>query len=199
MANNRRNAAMTELGFVDEREESVVSAAINKEELRRQQKEEKLRELQESDSYKLISFITTLADKYFLDPIIGLFPVVGDFITSVVGLPFVYVTLVKIRSIPLTLAVIYNYLIDMLLGCIPFWIGDILDVFNRAHIKNMKLITHYVQDDKETVNEVNSKALRTAILIVILSIVIYYTIKLVSGMLERGWDLLLTCYHWLLG
>jgi hypothetical protein len=199
MANNRRNAAMTELGFVDEREESVVSDAINKEELRRQRKEEKLRELQESDSYKLISFITTLADKYFLDPIIGLFPVVGDFITSVVGLPFIYVTLVKIKSIPLTLAVIYNYLIDMLLGCIPFWIGDILDIFNRAHIKNMKLITHYVQDDKETVNEVNSKALRTTILIVILCIVIYYTIKLVSGMLERGWDLLLTCYHWLLG
>jgi hypothetical protein len=199
MANNRRNAAMTELGFVDEREESVVSDAINKEELRRQRKEEKLRELQESDSYKLISFITTLADKYFLDPIIGLFPVVGDFITSVVGLPFIYVTLVKIRSIPLTLAVIYNYLIDMLLGCIPFWIGDILDIFNRAHIKNMKLITHYVQDDKETVNEVNSKALRTTILIVILCFVIYYTIKLVSGMLERGWDLLLTCYHWLLG
>ena len=199
MANNRRNAAMTELGFVDEREESVVSDAINKEELRRQRKEEKLRELQESDSYKLISFITTLADKYFLDPIIGLFPVVGDFITSVVGLPFIYVTLVKVRSIPLTLAVIYNYLIDMLLGCIPFWIGDILDIFNRAHIKNMKLITHYVQDDKETVNEVNSKALRTTILIVILSIVIYYTIKLVSGVLEWGWDILLTCYHWLLG
>ena len=76
--------------------------------MRRQRKEEKLRELQESDSYKLISFITTLADKYFLDPIIGLFPVVGDFITSVVGLPFIYVTLVKIGSIPLTLAVIFN-------------------------------------------------------------------------------------------
>ena len=199
MANNRRNDAMTELGFANEKEENVVNEAVNKEELRRQRKEEKLRELQESDSYKLISFITTLADKYFLDPIIGLFPVVGDFITSVVGLPFIYVTLVKVRSIPLTLAVIYNYLIDMLLGCIPFWIGDILDIFNRAHIKNMKLITHYVQDDKETVNEVNSKALRTAFLIVILSIVIYYTIKLVSGVLEWGWDILLTCYHWLLG
>ena len=199
MANNRRNDAMTELGFANEKEENVVNEAVNKEELRRKRKEEKLRELQESDSYQLISFITTLSDKYFLDPIIGLFPVVGDFITSVVGLPFIYVTLVKVRSIPLTLAVIYNYLIDMLLGCIPFWIGDILDIFNRAHIKNMKLITHYVQDDKETVNEVNSKALRTTILIVILCIVIYYTIKLVSGMLERGWDLLLTCYHWLLG
>ena len=167
--------------------------------MRRQRKEEKLRELQESDSYKLISFITTLADKYFLDPIIGLFPVVGDFITSVVGLPFIYVTLVKVRSFPLTLAVIYNYLIDMLLGCIPFFIGDVIDIFNRAHIKNMKLITHYVQDDKATVNEVNSKALRTAFLIVILSIVIYYTIKLVSGALAWGWDILLTCYHWLLG
>lgn len=199
MANNRRNDAMTELGFANEKEENVVSEAINKEELRRKRKEEKLRELQESDSYQLISFITTLSDKYFLDPIIGLFPVVGDFITSVVGLPFIYVTLVKVRSIPLTLAVIYNYLIDMLLGCIPFWIGDIIDFFNKAHIKNMKLITHYVQDDKGTVNEVNSKALRTAFLIVILSIVIYYTIKLVSGVLEWGWDILLTCYYWLLG
>ena len=103
------------------------------------------------------------------------------------------------RSFPLTLAVIYNYLIDMLLGCIPFFIGDVIDIFNRAHIKNMKLITHYVQDDKATVNEVNSKALRTAFLIVILSIVIYYTIKLVSGALAWGWDILLTCYHWLLG
>ena len=199
MANNRRNDAMTELGFANEKEENVVSEAINKEELRRKRKEEKLRELQESDSYQLISFITTLSDKYFLDPIIGLFPVVGDFITSVVGLPFIYVTLVKVRSIPLTLAVIYNYLIDMLLGCIPFFIGDFLDFVNRAHIKNMKLITHYVQDDKATVNDVNSKALRTAFLIVILSIVIYYTIKLVSGALAWGWDILLTCYHWLLG
>lgn len=199
MANNRRNDAMTELGFANEKEENVVSEAINKEELRRKRKEEKLRELQESDSYQLISFITTLSDKYFLDPIIGLFPVVGDFITSVVGLPFIYVTLVKVRSIPLTLAVIYNYLIDMLLGCIPFFIGDFLDFVNRAHIKNMKLITHYVQDDKATVNDVNSKALRTAFLIVILSFVIYYTIKLVSGALAWGWDILLTCYHWLLG
>ena len=199
MANNRRNDAMTELGFANEKEENVVNEAINKEELRRKRKEEKLRELQESDSYQLISFITTLSDKYFLDPIIGLFPVVGDFITSVVGLPFIYVTLVKVRSFPLTLAVIYNYLIDMLLGCIPFFIGDFLDFVNRAHIKNMKLITHYVQDDKGTVSEVNSKALRTAFLIVILSIVIYYTIKLVSGVLEWGWDILLTCYHWLLG
>ncbi len=199
MANNRRNDAMTELGFANEKEENVVNEAVNKEELRRKRKEEKLRELQESDSYQLISFITTLSDKYFLDPIIGLFPVVGDIITSVVGLPFIYVTLVKVRSFPLTLAVIYNYLIDMLLGCIPFFIGDFLDFVNRAHIKNMKLITHYVQDDKGTVNEVNSKALRTAFLIVILSIVIYYTIKLVSGVLEWGWDILLTCYHWLLG
>lgn len=199
MANNRRNDAMTELGFANEKEENVVSEAINKEELRRKRKEEKLRELQESDSYQLIEFITTLCDKYFLDPIIGLIPVVGDFITSVVGLPFIYVTLVKVRSFPLTLAVIYNYVVDMLLGCIPFFIGDVIDIFNRAHIKNMKLITHYVQDDKATVNEVNSKALRTAFLIVILSVVIYYMVKLLSGVLEWGWGILSTCYHWLLG
>ena len=41
MANNRRNDAMTELGFANEKEENVVSEAINKEELRRKRKEEK--------------------------------------------------------------------------------------------------------------------------------------------------------------
>ena len=45
MTNNRRRAAMTELGFANEAEERIVTQAIDKEELRRLAKEEKLREL----------------------------------------------------------------------------------------------------------------------------------------------------------
>lgn len=195
MTNNRRRAAMTELGFANEAEERIVTQAIDKEELRRLAKEEKLRELQESPSYQLISTIAKWADKYFLDAIIGFIPTIGDIMSSVVGLPFIYVTLVKVKSIPLTLAVIYNYLIDILLGSIPFFIGDFIDIFHRAHLTNIKLINKYVEDDKKTVQEVNSKAFRVTILIVVLCVVIYYLIKVVTAFVEWVCTWLDTGYH----
>ena len=59
---------------------------------------------------------------------------VGDVLTSALALPFIYFALVQVRSIPLTLAVICNVLKDALLGSIPFFIGDIIDVFNRSYV-----------------------------------------------------------------
>lgn len=180
MANNRRQAAMSELGFADEREEIIVAEAIDKEALRLQKKELKRQELQASESYRVISTIAKWADKYYLDAVIGFVPIVGDVISTLFGVPFIYVALAKIKSIPLALAVTYNYLVDFLLGLIPFFVGDVIDIFHRAHIKNMRLITHFVEDDREKIHEVNSKATKVAILIVILCIIIYYVIKWVS-------------------
>ena len=113
------------------------SDANRKEELRRQRREKEIRELKASKAYKFISTVTTLADKYFLDALLGLVPSVGDLVSSIFGLPFIYVTLFKVKSIPLTLAVIYNYLVDILLGSIPFFIGDAIDFFSKAHVKNL--------------------------------------------------------------
>lgn len=112
-----------------------------KEELRRQRREKEISELKSSKAYKFISTITILADKYFLDALLGFVPSVGDLVSSIFGLPFIYVTLFKVKSIPLTLAVIYNYLVDILLGSIPFFIGDAIDFFSKAHVKNLDLIT----------------------------------------------------------
>jgi len=150
------------------------SDAFNrKEEVRRQRREKEIRNLKASKAYKFISTVTTLADKYFLDALLGLVPSVGDLVSSIFGLPFIYVTLFKVKSIPLTLAVIYNYLVDILLGSIPFFIGDAIDFFSKAHVKNLDLITHYVEGDKKTIGQVRSKALLTAFLIIILSVIIY--------------------------
>ena len=87
------------------------NAFDRKEELRRQRREKEIRNLKASKAYKFISTVTTLADKYFLDALLGLVPSVGDLVSSIFGLPFIYVTLFKVKSIPLTLAVIYNYLV----------------------------------------------------------------------------------------
>lgn len=176
------------------------SNAFNrKEELRRQRREKEIRELKASKAYKFISTVTTLADRYFLDALLGLVPSVGDLVSSIFGLPFIYVTLFKVKSIPLTLAVIYNYLVDILLGSIPFFIGDAIDFFSKAHVKNLDLITRYVEGDKKTIRQVRSKALLTAFLIIILSIIIYFVFRLLIGVTAWTWTLLIDMFKWLIG
>ena len=175
------------------------SDATRKEEVRRQRREKEIRNLKASKPYKFISTVTTLADKYFLDALLGLVPSVGDLVSSIFGLPFIYVTLFKVKSIPLTLAVIYNYLVDILLGSIPFFIGDAIDFFSKAHVKNLDLITHYVEGDKKTIRQVRSKALLTAFLIIILSVIIYFVFRLLIGVTEWTWTLLIDMFKWLIG
>lgn len=175
------------------------SDANRKEEVRRQRREKEIRELKASKAYKFISTVTTLADKYFLDALLGLVPSVGDLVSSIFGLPFIYVTLFKVKSIPLTLAVIYNYLVDILLGSIPFFIGDAIDFFSKAHVKNLDLITRYVEGDKKTIRQVRSKALLTAFLIIILSVIIYFVFRLLIGVTEWTWTLLIDMFKWLIG
>ena len=175
------------------------SDANRKEEVRRQRREKEICELKASKAYKFISTVTTLADRSFLDALLGLVPSVGDLVSSIFGLPFIYVTLFKVKSIPLTLAVIYNYLVDILLGSIPFFIGDAIDFFSKAHVKNLDLITRYVEGDKKTIRQVRSKALLTAFLIIILSVIIYFVFRLLIGVTARTWTLLIDIFKWLIG
>lgn len=181
----RRQQAQQELGLATEKANRQAQRALNKEQARREAKLQKKLRIQNSTSYQLIEGIATVMDKYCLDPILGLIPGVGDFITSVCALPFLYVSLFKVRSIPLTLAVIRNMMVDVLLGSIPFWIGDIIDFFYRANLKNHRLITGFVEDDREVIAEVNRKAFWTAIWIGIIGYAIYWTISLLAQLVEE--------------
>lgn len=161
-------------------------------------KDKRIKDLKKSKAFWLISMITKWADKYFLDALLGFIPSVGDLVSSVFGLPFIYVSLVKVKSIPLTLAIIYNYLVDILLGSIPFFIGDAIDFFSKAHVKNLNLITRYVEGDKKTIRQVRSKALLTGILILVLCIIIYFVFRLLIGVTEWTWNIILTILHGLM-
>lgn len=161
-------------------------------------KDKRIKDLKKSKAFWLISMITKWADKYFLDALLGFIPSVGDLVSSVFGLPFIYVSLVKVKSIPLTLAIIYNYLVDILLGSIPFFIGDTIDFFSKAHVKNLNLITRYVEGDKKTIRQVRSKALLTGILILVLCIIIYFVFRLLIGVTEWTWSIILTILHGLM-
>ena len=178
MANSRRQQAQADMGMNFEREDRQRETALAKEQERQAEKEAKRDALMATTSYRIMDKTAKYMDKYFLDPIIGLIPGgVGDVLSSFLAIPFIYFALVQVKSIPLTLAVICNVLKDALLGSIPFFIGDIIDVFNRSYVANLRLITGYVNDDKSVIHEVNRKATWSAIFIVILCVLIYFIVK----------------------
>lgn len=178
MANSRRQQAQADMGMNFEREDRQRETALAKEQERQAEKEAKRDALMSTTSYRIMDKTAKYMDKYFLDPIIGLIPGgVGDVLSSFLAIPFIYFALVQVKSIPLTLAVICNVLKDALLGSIPFFIGDIIDVFNRSYVANLRLITGYVNDDKGVIHEVNRKATWSAIFIVILCVLIYFIVK----------------------
>lgn len=182
---SRKRAIQNDLGIKDGREDAQIEISLANEEARRCKKEMRRKKIRRSASYRMVEDIAKWMDKYFLDAILGLVPSLGDSLTSLAALPSIYVSLFKVKSVPLTLAVIFNILKDVLIGMIPFWIGNVLDFFNRAYLQNMRLIVGYVEDDKEIIDEVNRKAVGTAILIVIACVLIWLMVLLVQKII--GW------------
>jgi len=76
-------------------------------------------------------------------------------------------------------------MIDMILGMIPYFVGNIIDFFYKAHRKNLDMIVGYIKDDQSVIDEVNRKAVWSAILLIILIVVFVLMIKLVIGVV--GW------------
>ena len=134
---------------------------------------EKQEIIRNSVSYKLVHAIALWMDRRLLDPLIGLvLPGFGDALTSVLAVPYLYLSIVKLKSIPLTLAIVCNILLDVLIGIIPY-IGVVGDVFKRAFTRNAAMIKGYVEGDRAIMQEKDRKAVGMAFLIVILCGLIY--------------------------
>jgi len=143
-----------------------------------------MKNVQGSSSYQMLKSIYTLMDDYYLDPLIGLVPVVGDVFTMLTSLPFIFVALFEIGSVPLTLAVIANTLKDSVVGMLPFYIGNILDFFVKSNKENYRLIVGYVEGDEQVREEVRRTAIRSSILIVLLLLVVYALIALIGSLIS---------------
>jgi hypothetical protein len=136
-----------------------------KREMRRQR-------LMANKAYQAMDGITRYMDRYYLDALVGIIPGWGDAFALVSVLPFVYFSARVIRSVPLTLAVLNNALRDVLMGMIPFFVGDIIDIFHRANIQNMQMIQGFVDGDEAVVKQVNRRALQSAVVLVMLVLLI---------------------------
>jgi Domain of unknown function (DUF4112) len=79
-------------------------------------------------------------DKRYLDPILGfVLPGAGDAIGAVIGLLTIF-SAIRMRAHPIIIARMFlNLAFDSVLGSIPL-LGAVLDLFYRAHTRNLKLL-----------------------------------------------------------
>ncbi len=156
LADNRMNK--------DEKRQFFASKATKVE--RRRQR------LMNNKAYQMMEGLTRYMDRYYLDALIGVIPGWGDTIALLSAVPFVYFSARVIKSVPLTLAVLNNGLRDVLMGMIPFFVGDIIDFFHRANIQNMQMIQGFVDGDEAIIKQVNQRAFQSAIILAILLLLI---------------------------
>lgn len=161
-----------------------IKTAHEKEELQRSKKEQKRKELMENSLFNLMYKIKHLFDDWYLDAIIGFIPTAGDIVTALLSFPFIIFCVFKIKSVALTLAVLNNYMLDMIIGMIPFWIRNISDFFYKAHRKNLDLIMGYIDDDKNIIEKINRKAVISAIVLLVLIFTLVMMIKFVAYISE---------------
>lgn len=143
-----------------------LPSLVSKKEVRKQR-------LLNSKSYRMMKKVALYMDQYYLDGVAGLVPGgLGDMMASAFALVHVYFSLYKLRSVPLTLAVLNNAMRDVLMGMLPFFVGDVIDFFNKSHAKNMKLIDGYIYNDPHVVHELHRKAWQSAAVLVLLLVAI---------------------------
>ncbi len=150
----------------EEHQNPELPSLVSKKEVRKQR-------LLNSKSYRMMKKVALYMDQYYLDGVAGLVPGgLGDMMASAFALVHVYFSLYKLRSVPLTLAVLNNAMRDVLMGMLPFFVGDVIDFFNKSHAKNMKLIDGYIYNDPHVVHELHRKAWQSAAVLVLLLVAI---------------------------
>lgn len=152
-----------------DRSEQQHSADGNK----RRPSSDRSEKLRSSRLYRATQAVTLWMDRYNVDGVAGLVPGgVGDIVSAGFAVVHVYFSAFRLRSIPLTLAILNNTLRDIFLGMLPFFVGDVIDFFHKANKRNMALIDGFINDDVTIIHEVNRKATQSAAILISLAIAI---------------------------
>jgi hypothetical protein len=87
--------------------------------------------------------------RFGLDPILSLFPVLGDFVTFLISGALIYAMHNHGASRKVVIKMLLNATFDAVMGSIPL-IGSVFDVFYRANDRNVRLLKeHYLEGKHE--------------------------------------------------
>lgn len=82
--------------------------------------------------------------RFGLDAMLGLVPVLGDAITAFMGLYALVVAQREKVSFWCQVAMVWNILLDFVLGAIPL-VGDLFDWAFQAHRKNFRILERHLE------------------------------------------------------
>jgi hypothetical protein len=85
--------------------------------------------------------------RFGLDPLMSLFPVVGDFVTYVISGMLVYNMYQHGVSRKVVIKMILNSTLDAIIGVIPV-VGTFFDIFYRANDRNVRLLKEHYNEGK---------------------------------------------------
>lgn len=110
-----------------------------------------------SENLKWVDSIVHLMDNQFrfpgtnyrfgLDPILGLFPVVGDFASFGVSAMLVVTMARHGASSKLVVLMLFNIVLDFVIGSIPL-LGSVFDFYFKANQRNVRLLREFYENGK---------------------------------------------------
>lgn len=163
---------------------SLTEDIIEKVSARIEKEEQRIENLEDSSAFNMV-LLSKKYDDWFLDPIVGLVvPGVGDLLSSAAMLPGLYVSLFKLHSFRLTLAIFCCGMIDMLVGAVPM-LGDLVDAFYKSNKIACRLIIGYVEGDPETMKEINRRAIWGVVTLGVIAMLFYFM-----------YEAIMNLYHW---
>ena len=110
--------------------------------------------------------------KFGLDAILGLFPVVGDLVTSLMSLRLIFVAWQRGVSKVVISMMLLNVFVDFLLGSIPV-VGNIFDLFWKSNTKNLKLLRKASNDPVKAKIQSKVKLLLAALFVFLIAISLF--------------------------
>ncbi|MFN3601401.1 MAG: DUF4112 domain-containing protein [Dietzia sp.] len=94
-----------------------------------------------------------------LDPVIGLVPVVGDALGTVVAAAVLTEAIRNRVPVHILFRMGWNYLVDAVLGVIPF-VGDVADAAHKATSKNLRLVDRTIAEGRRVDTDAHGYLLR---------------------------------------
>ncbi|MDO1445674.1 DUF4112 domain-containing protein [Rhodocytophaga aerolata] len=117
--------------------------------------------------------------RFGLDPIIGLFPIVGEAVTFSIS-SILILSMVKYGvSRKVIIKMIGNVMIDAAVGSIPL-IGDLFDVAYKANYRNYKLLKEHQLEGKHSGSGTGLLIGVGLVLLVLLGVVVFVLWKLID-------------------
>lgn len=114
--------------------------------------------------------------RFGVDPIINLFPIVGDLTGFLISAGMLLAMARNGASSKVVVLMSINIIVDAVIGPIPV-IGHIFDFYFKANTRNLRLMQEYFVEGKHQGSGKNTIIIALIVLVLILALLVYGLIK----------------------